>query len=258
MRLASLLLLGALAGACSSTHQDSTSGPDAAAVERVRAALAAADRIDWDKPFDASRKPLEYITFFDVRSGMQVLDLGAAAGYTSEVLAAAVGPQGLVYAQIDDLVIRLQKGFFDRTLKARIGPDGSRRANIVYWHHELDDLQLTDLDLVHWGFNLHDHYHMQGEAYVQRVLAGVHDALKVGGTLAVSDHVGVAGRNNRKLHRIEPATLIEQLEKAGFRVQAQSDLLANPNDDHSLNVFADEIYRATDRILVRAIKDNDS
>ncbi|MGI9325737.1 MAG: hypothetical protein ACR2PZ_11005 [Pseudomonadales bacterium] len=227
---------------------------DEAALERIRNALVQADRIEWDKPFDASRQPVEYMRFFGVATGMTVLDLGAAAGYTTEIMAAAVGPQGRVYAQIDDQVLRLQNGFYERTLQKRIGPDGSRRSNIQWWHHELNDLELSDLDLVHWGFNLHDHYHSRGEDYVQEILQGVHLALKPMGILAVSDHIGIAGNDNRKLHRITVDELRNQLEKAGFRIEEQSPLLANPNDDHSLNVFADEIYRKTDRVLIRAVK----
>jgi predicted methyltransferase len=235
----------------------STPDVDEAALQRVRVSLFAEDRIAWDKPFDASRKPVAYIRFFGVRTGMTVLDLGAAAGYTTEILAAAVGPTGRVYAQIDDPVVRLQNGFFDRTLKQRIGPEGIRRGNIIYWHRELDDAGLNNVDLVHWGFNLHDYYYQENEedgVYVQQILASAYSALKTDGILAVSDHIGGAGKDNRKLHRIEMVHIVEQIERAGFRIDARSDLLANPEDDHSLNVFADAIYRTTDRVLIRAVR----
>lgn len=253
MRTLTAVLLGCLT-ACASIPS-APDDPDPTVAPRVQAALIADDRINWDKPFDASRKPLQYVEFFQVRSGMRILDLGTAAGYTAEILAAATGPQGRVYAQIDDLVIGLQRGFFDRTLKARIGPDGSRRSNIEYWHRPIDDPGLTELDLVHWGFNLHDHLNMFGAAEVQNILAAAKAALRPGGVLAVSDHVGIEGRNNRKLHRIPIATLRQQIEQAGFRITGTSNLLANPDDDHSLNVFDDAIYRQTDRILVRAVRD---
>lgn len=250
MRMGTVLLLTLMAG-CITV---SSTRVDTGALQRVEAALAADDRIAWDKPFDASRKPTQYVGFFGVKSGMTVLDLGAAAGYTSEIFAAAVGPTGRVYAQIDDLVLGLQNGFFGKTLRKRIGDNGARRSNIVYWHRKLDDPGLTDIDLVHWGFNLHDHLNMRGEAYVQTILRGARAALKPGGILAVSDHVGVAGRDNRKLHRIEIEELRTQLIKAGFQIDGQSDLLKNPDDDHSLNVFDDAIYRQTDRVLIRASK----
>ena len=54
--------------------------------------------------------------------------------------------------------------------------------------------------------------------------------------------------------RVEIVVVVEQIERAGFRIEARSDLLANPEDDHSLNVFADAIYRHTDRVLIRAVR----
>jgi len=110
---------------------------------------------------------------------------------------------------------------------------------------------------VHWGFNLHDYYYQENEedgTYVQRVLASAYSALNRGGILAVSDHIGVTGNDNRRLHRIEIVDILEQIEQAGFRIEVQSQLLANPEDDHSLNVFADAIYRQTDRLLIRAVR----
>ena len=256
MRALTVVLLGCLA-ACTSTKPTAPDPPDPEVAARVQALLMAEDRLEWDKPFDASRRPLQYVEVFGVRSGMRILDLGAAAGYTAEILAAATGPNGQVYAQIDDLVIGLQQGFFDRTLKARIGPDGARRSNIEYWHRPIDDPGLENLDLVHWGFNLHDHLNMFGEAEVQKILAAAKLALRPGGVLAVSDHVGIEGRNNRKLHRIPITVLRQQVERAGFRITGTSELLANPADDHSLNVFNDAIYRQTDRILIRAVSNLD-
>jgi len=89
-----------------------------------------------------------------------------------------------------------------------------RRSNIIYWHRELGDAGLTHIDLVHWGFNLHDYYHQNGgEARVQRILASARGALEPKGILAVSDHIGVAGMNNRKLHRVEIAISSTRLSK---------------------------------------------
>ena len=42
------------------------------------------------------------------------------------------------------------------------------------------------------------------------------------------------------------------LEQAGFEVAAQSDLFANPDDDHQLMVYDERIYRQTDRFFFKA------
>ena len=54
------------------------------------------------------------------------------------------------------------------------------------------------------------------------------------------------------VHRWEQ--LIGDLCAAGFVIEARSGLLANPEDDHTLNVFDPDIRRRTDRVVIRARK----
>ena len=61
--------------------------------------VAAPDRSDADRNTDKRRDPLKLLTFVGVKQGMKVLDMEAGAGYTTELLARAVGPTGVVYAQ---------------------------------------------------------------------------------------------------------------------------------------------------------------
>src|SRR5919199_741377 len=61
--------------------------------------VAAQDRNDQDRKADERRKPADFLPFTGVRAGMRVLDLGAGGGYTTELLARAVGKDGIVYAQ---------------------------------------------------------------------------------------------------------------------------------------------------------------
>ncbi len=78
--------------------------------------------------------------------------------------------------------------------------------------------------------------------------------LKPGGVFVALDHAALAGSSSEKggtVHRIHPAIVIASAAKVGMTVEATSDLLANPADDHSMNVFAPEIRRQTDRFLIR-------
>jgi predicted methyltransferase len=79
--------------------------------------------------------------------------------------------------------------------------------------------------------------------------------VKPGGTVAVIDHVATPGGDPRevvdKLHRIDPARLRADFERAGFVLEAQSDMLRNPADDHSKNVFEPSIRGNTDRVVYR-------
>ena len=85
-------------------------------------------------------------------------------------------------------------------------------------------------------------------------LGGIFKALKPGGVFGVTDHEGSAGLDNASLHRIELATAKEALENAGFIVEATSDVLHNPADDHTLRYDDESLARNTDRFLIRARK----
>ena len=42
-----------------------------------------------------------------------------------------------------------------------------------------------------------------------------------------------------------------RVKRAGFKLEATSDLLRNPADDHSLNVFDPKIRGNTDRVILK-------
>src|SRR5215472_13979974 len=63
------------------------------------ALMAAPDRSDADRQADKRRDPLPFLAFAGLQPGMKVLDMGAGGGYSAELLARAVAPGGVVYAQ---------------------------------------------------------------------------------------------------------------------------------------------------------------
>ena len=84
----------------------------AAAQERAgdyAAIVAAPDRSDADRQTDARRDPLKLLAFSGVRPGMKVLDMGAGGGYSSELMARAVGTSGVVYAQTPPISARARR-----------------------------------------------------------------------------------------------------------------------------------------------------
>src|SRR5271154_1717293 len=74
-------------------------GARAQAAPDYAALLAAPDRSDADRQTDKRRDPLPFLVFAAPRPGMKVLDMGAGGGYSSELMARAVAPSGVVYAQ---------------------------------------------------------------------------------------------------------------------------------------------------------------
>ena len=85
-------------------------------------------------------------------------------------------------------------------------------------------------------------------------LKTVYDSMKPGGIVGVIDHVGNPGDTREtveKYHRIDPAVVKADFERAGFKLDGESDLLRNPADNHSLLVFNPEIRGKTDRFVYK-------
>ena len=73
----------------------------------------------------------------------------------------------------------------------------------------------------------------------------------------IVDHaaaVGAGTRNAQSLHRIEPTFVRREVEAAGFVLDAESTMLANEDDPHSIKVFDPSIKGATDRFAYRFVK----
>ena len=226
---------------------------DDALAARIAQQLQAPGRDAYDVDKDAGRKPLETMRFAGVSAGMTVLDLITGAGYNAEILAAAVGPGGTVYAQNSHFVLSLLNGARHEAMLARL--KGDRLPQVRYMVVDTEDMPFEGaIDIAFWGLNFHDIYNSGGEGAALKFLAAVKRALKPGGALVLSDHVGIAGQDNAALHRIVPSVMLEVLAKAGFVVEETSDVLGNPADDHLQVVTADGIRYHTDQILVRARK----
>ncbi len=217
-------------------------------VTRMRTALAAPARPAEDKARDAVRKPLETVQFLGIKSGQTVIDVIAAGGWFTEVLSAAVGPSGKVLAQNPEFFVS-RPGFIDSEKQRH-----DRLGNVQAVHGELAAGGIVaEADAAITALNLHDLYNGQnGETTAVAFAKGVYDALKPGGVFGVIDHVGIEGQNNASFHRMQLAQAREVLTKAGFRIEAESNILANPADDHTKGVNAME--RHSDQFLIRARK----
>lgn len=214
------------------------------------AALAAPARPAEDKARDAIRRPAEVVAFVGIEPGMTVLDAFAGAGWYTEVLSGAVGPSGHVFMHNAPGFVERRGDEFRATLAAR----AERLGNVELLLRDLSDLGIDGrADAAMTALNLHDAMR-DGRDSARSFLAGIYSALKAGGVLGFIDHVGAAGQDNAELHRIDRQTVRGLLEEVGFVIEAESDLLANPDDDHSLQVRDAVLGRRTDRMLFRARK----
>ena len=194
----------------------------------LRAILAAADRSDEDRALDAGRKPAELFAFAGVRPGMKVADIGAWQGYTAELLARAVSPDGTVYA--------VDPPAFDEYTRASWNEQKKRAAfaRIVRVARPYDDPlppETPPLDIVFCTLFYHDMVWLEVDR--AKMNAALFRALKPDGSLIVADHsarAGDAARVTKTLHRIEESVVVDELRRAGFILVADSDMLRHPED----------------------------
>jgi predicted methyltransferase len=199
------------------------------------ALLAAPDRSDADRQADKRRDPAPFLAFAGPRPGMKVLDMGAGGGYSSELMARAVAPNGVVFAQNpSDLADRAKTAF-----AARMATPAMK--NVVADTAPFDDpipAGVQDFDLITFLFYYHDTTYMTVDrAQMNRKLFG---ALKPGGYLVIADHSALPGEGvsvGHTLHRIEESTLRQEVEAAGFKLVGTGDFWRHADDTHDFPSF---------------------
>ena len=215
-----------------------------------RALVAAPDRTDADRANDARRKPEQVLAFAGVRSGMKVLDMSAGGGYSTELLARAAGPQGMVYGQDSKATSAQAKARFEQRMKA------PAMKNVIYVVRDYEDPvppEARSLDLVTIFYGYHDLPAMGVDrANMNR---RIFESLRSGGSYVIADHAAKAGVGvsaSKSLHRIEESVLRREVEAAGFRFAAAADFLRNPADPREERVFALKI--PVDNFVLKFVK----
>lgn len=224
----------------------------------VAEAVSASDRSDDDRALDAGRHPAEVLAFFGVAPGMRVADLAAGFGYTTELLARVVGPEGQVYGQNNRFVLEkfAEKGWTERLAKPV-------NKNVVRVNREFDDPLPPDvraLDVVIMVLFYHDTVWQKTDR--DRMNLAIYAALKPGGIFGIVDHSAKPGSGvseAQTLHRIEEKVVREEVERAGFRLADSADFLRNPKDTRDWNASpsaaAKENRRGTsDRFVLKFVK----
>ena len=210
-------------------------GVRAQAAPDYAALMAAPDRSDADRKADTRRDPVLFLAFAGLRPGMKVLDMGAGGGYSTELIARAVAPGGIVYGQNAADLGEKAKAAFDARLKTPAMKD------VVADIRPFDDPAppgVYDLDLITFLFYYHDTTYMNVDrAEMDRNMFA---ALKPGGVLVIADHSALPGQGTsvgKTLHRIEESTLRKEVEAAGFRVVAEGNFWRHPEDTHDFPSF---------------------
>jgi predicted methyltransferase len=210
------------------------------------AALAAAPSAA--PTLDPAWKVPEVIAFIGVRKGDKVADI--VGGRLTASLARAVGPTGKVYAVETAEVVKVHPKALDMMQSL-----ATQSPNVIVSDDPVASALPAGLDAVIIRQNYHDLYDkFMGPADVPAFNKAVFAALKPGGVYVVLDHAATAGSGisaTDTLHRIDPARVKADVLAAGFKLDAESSILANASDDHTKNVFDPSVRNHTDQFLYR-------
>jgi predicted methyltransferase len=247
MRSLIALSLVVTLAACGPTAPVASTGPN-------YAAALADNRPTADSERDAVRKPTELLTFAQIAPGEAVGDYIMGGGYWTRILSNLVGPQGKVYAFQPNEFISFRPAYSNEQEAAVAG-----RANVEALNGPIAAPGFPQpLDTILTVQNLHDLFIEQMPAGTgPKAIKALFDALKPGGTLVVVDHSAPAGTGTRTTsatHRIDKQAAIDALTAAGFVLEAESDLYADPSDPRTANVFSPAVRGKTDQFVLRLRK----
>ncbi|CAH2405420.1 class I SAM-dependent methyltransferase [Mesorhizobium ventifaucium] len=201
----------------------------------------------------------ELIRFALVDAGSIVIDVYPGDGDWTRLFSDIVGPEGQVTSFVPAEVADFKNDPVGnmQTLAKEPG-----RENVQAVSADLVAMaEATRPADVVW---LHLFYHDLHTALIQKKGAtaadfnrAVYERLKPGGFYVIVDHAAAAGTglsDTQSLHRIDPASVRKEVEAAGFVLDAESTILANKEDAHSMKVFDPSIKGQTDRFAFRFMK----
>ena len=251
MRPALVILLLSTLLACSTPAHKNASSADARTP--LQLSLASQARTDADRQRDARDQPEEVLAVAGFKPGDHIADVFGGGGYYSEILSGLVGAHG----QVDLINNPPYDAYAKKDLEPRLA--GNRLKNVRYFNVPTTALEIKpqSLDGALIILSFHDLYAVDVEGGwpaidAPQFLKQVYDGLKPGAVLLIVDHYATAGTGTSvasSLHRIDPAHATRLLSDAGFEFDGALELLRNPADDLSKNVFDAAIRGKTDRFV---------
>lgn len=216
----------------------------------VSAAVADAARPAADKERDANRKPGQTVAFAGVKAGDKVAELMPGGGYYTRILAKTVGPNGKVYALVPAAMASRPGALDALNAIAQANP------NVQVITGDFAAMKLSEpVDVVWTSENYHDF--SNAPAGIAALNKNVLAMLKPGGTFFVEDHNAKAGSApdvTQKLHRIDVARVKQELQAAGFRLEAEADHLKNPADPGDIPAGDPSVRGKTDKFALKLRK----
>jgi predicted methyltransferase len=204
-----------------------------AADAQLTAAVAASNRASQNTVRDGARHPAASLSFWGLKPGQTVVEISPGGGYWSEILAPYAKQTGGHYI--------VATGKADEKLPGKFA-DKAVYGDVHYAVFSKDSGPLgaaNSADLVLTARNIHNWIWTQGMA--DKAMKDFYAVLKPGGILAIEEHRAdpkpeVANVMNGY---VSTQHVIDLATKAGFKLEARSEINANPKDtkDHPFGVW---------------------
>ena len=199
----------------------------------------------------------ELTRFARVEAGSTVIDVYPGDGDWTRLFSDVVGPEGRVYSFVPAEVAHFKNDPVG-LMRALAKEPGRENVEVVSADVVAIPEEPTDVLWLHLFYHdLHTALIQARGATAAEFNRAVYERLKPGGFYVIVDHGSAAGTGTsvaQSLHRIEPASVREEVEAAGFVLDAQSTMLANKDDQHSIMSSNPSIKGKTDRFAYRFVK----
>jgi predicted methyltransferase len=223
-----------------------------ATATKLKAAMSDAGRTSAETERDDNRKPLETLEFFQLRDDMKVLEILPGGGWYTKLLGPTLEAKGKLYiaigAERTGEALKDKPGFgslevipFDRSNFVR--KDGEKRTTVPEF-----SFGVKRLDMALTFRNMHN-FTKEGRANINKA---VFEALKSGGIYGVVDHTRrhMQVSNDEIWRRMDPVTVIKEVEAAGFKFVDFSPLHFRPDDELRYEVGRKTVTGNTDRFTL--------
>lgn len=226
--------LASIALVAASMSTIALSRSDAAENDPVLArAVAAANRTPAFVARDVYRHPRESLSFWGLKPGVTLVEIWPSGGYWTEILAPYLKATNGHYIAAQPSATRpLPPRFADKATYGDI-------TTTVFNDKSGPMVAPGSADIVLTARNIHDWPATPG--FTEKAFADFYAALKPGGILAVEDHRSDPRpmKKDASDGYISTAYIVKRATAAGFKLDGQSEINANPKDtkDHPFGVW---------------------
>lgn len=184
---------------------------------------------------DHFRHPGETLHFLGLQPDMHVVELWPGGGWYTDYLAPLVREQGqLTVASFDSSRPPKFRGEVEQRLRERFKkfPEVFDRVAIRTLAPP-DQVAIAESGSADLVLSFRNSHNWLREGQLVNVYAAAYTALKPGGILGIVQHRAIAGTTPEESKRIgymDQDYIIRQAKKAGFKLEASSEINANPRD----------------------------